>query len=48
MMQQQIELVIKNENLRRDLISKGYEQIKKYSWQECTGKTLGIYKEVLK
>lgn len=47
-MQEQIEKVIKDENLREELINKGYEQVKKYSWQECARKTLRVYEEVLK
>ncbi len=47
-MQEQIERIIKDKNLRQELINEGYEQVKKYSWQECAKKTLGVYQEVLK
>jgi len=39
--------IIKNENLRQDLIKKGYEQVKKYSWEKCARETLEIYKKIL-
>jgi len=47
-MQSQIERVIKNKDLRQDLIKKGYRQVKKYSWWECARKTLEVYSEALK
>ena len=34
-----------DENLRKDLISKGFEQVKKYSWDKMAGETLEIYLE---
>lgn len=33
--------------LRKDLIKKGLEQVKKYNWEECAEKTLKVYKEML-
>ncbi len=45
--QKQIELVIKDEELREELIKKGYEQVKKYSWWECARKTREVYEKVL-
>jgi len=32
-----------NESRRADLIKKGYEQVKKYSWERCARETLAIY-----
>jgi len=46
--QVQIERVISDEKLRQDLIRKGYEQVKKYSWWECARKTKKVYEEVLR
>jgi len=46
-MKNKIELVINDENLRASLRSRGYEQIKKYSWRECAEKTLEVYKNIL-
>ena len=46
-MQSQIERIIKDESLRDQLIKKGYEQVKKYSWWECARKTRGVYEGVM-
>lgn len=46
-MKNKIIRVISSDKLRDDLIKKGYEQVKKYSWWECARKTLNVYKEVL-
>ena len=40
---QKIEKVLSDENLRLALVSRGYEQIKKYSWQKMAEEMLGIY-----
>jgi glycosyltransferase involved in cell wall biosynthesis len=37
--------IVEDKNLRSNLINRGYEQIKKYSWRDCTEKTLEIYKK---
>ncbi len=47
-MKSQIEKIITDGALRAELIKRGYEQAKKYSWWEAARKTLGVYKEVLK
>ena len=46
-MMKQIEKVIEDENLRQELIKRGYEQIKKYSWEKCAKETLEVYRKVL-
>jgi glycosyltransferase involved in cell wall biosynthesis len=46
-MKEKIELVINDESLRRDLIKRGAEQVKKYSWNECARQTLAVYNKVL-
>ncbi|MDO8667543.1 MAG: glycosyltransferase family 1 protein [bacterium] len=46
-MKEKIELVVKDENLRQELIKRGYEQVKKYRWIECAQKTLAVYNEAL-
>lgn len=38
--------LLKNENLQQELIKKGYEQIKKYSWKKMAQETLEIYNEL--
>lgn len=39
-----LEEITKNEPLRQELIQKGYEQIKKYSWKKMAQETLEIYR----
>ena len=39
--------VIDNQALRKQLITKGYAQLKKYSWTKMADETLTIYKKVL-
>ena len=46
-MASKIALLLNNENLRKDLIQKGLENIEKYDWIECARKTLGAYKSVI-
>jgi glycosyltransferase involved in cell wall biosynthesis len=46
-MAEKIFQVLKNEKLKQDLIVKGFEQIKKYSWQKMAKRTLEIYREIL-
>ncbi len=43
----QIKLVISDKNLREHMVKRGLEQVKKYSWQECAGETLAIYRNIL-
>lgn len=44
---QKIQDVLENKELRKTLIKKGQEQVKKYSWRKFTQETLDIYKEML-
>jgi glycosyltransferase involved in cell wall biosynthesis len=46
-MESQIKKIINDKNLREEIIQKGYEQVKKYSWEECAKNTLEIYNEVI-
>jgi glycosyltransferase involved in cell wall biosynthesis len=41
-----IEQVVFSEDLRRNLITTGYENIKSFSWQKCTTETLEIYQKL--
>ena len=43
---EKIELVMNNRKLKTDLIKKGHEQIKKYSWEKMARETLDLYKKV--
>jgi len=42
-MKNKIIKMIKDESLRQKLIIKGYQQVKKYSWQDCAKQTLDMY-----
>ncbi|EKE16367.1 MAG: glycosyl transferase, group 1 [uncultured bacterium] len=41
----QIEKVLSDEKLRTDLIEKGREQLKKFSWEKCAKETLNFLRE---
>ena len=40
--------VLYDNKLRLSLISKGFEQVKKFSWEKCARETYKVYKEVLR
>jgi glycosyltransferase involved in cell wall biosynthesis len=42
-----INKVLNNEDLRKELIAKGYERSKAFSWEEAVNKTIKIYESVL-
>ena len=41
---QEIEKVLTDGELRRDLVAKGLERIKKFSWEKCARETLEYLK----
>jgi glycosyltransferase involved in cell wall biosynthesis len=41
-----MEKIVFDENLRKDLIQKGYENIKRFSWRKSAEELLEIFKEV--
>lgn len=41
---EKIQLLRDNKKLREDLIKKGFEQVKKYSWQKMAKETLKVYR----
>lgn len=45
---EKIEEVIKNESVRNKMIQKGYDQVKKFSWEKTAQETLKILEEVAK
>ncbi|MDZ7744489.1 MAG: glycosyltransferase family 1 protein [Candidatus Saccharibacteria bacterium] len=47
-MAEKIAEVIEDTGLRKSLISKGYAQVKKYSWKRMAEQTLAVYKSVIK
>jgi glycosyltransferase involved in cell wall biosynthesis len=42
-----IERILSDTELRKDLIKKGYSQVKKYSWKKMAEETLGVYTKLL-
>jgi glycosyltransferase involved in cell wall biosynthesis len=40
--------VLSDETLRKEMIKKGHEQVKKYSWKKTAEQTLAVYEKVLK
>ncbi len=40
--------VLNNENLRNELIKRGFKQLQKFSWRKTAEKTLGVYESVYK
>ena len=46
-MASKIALLLNDENLRKDLIQKGLENIEKYDWAKCAKETLEVYNSVL-
>ncbi|MBI3384767.1 glycosyltransferase family 4 protein [Candidatus Gottesmanbacteria bacterium] len=47
-MAEKLQLVIGNDKLRKDLVSKGLKQAKKYSWEKMAQETLSAYELCLK
>lgn len=45
-MAEQIYKVISNADLRKKLIAKGFENVKRFSWKKCAGQTLAAYKSI--
>lgn len=43
-----IDLVLSNENLRKEMIEKGLKQAQKFSWRKTAEETLKVYEEVYK
>jgi len=43
----QMERIVRDGNLRADLIQRGYERVKKYGWKKCARQTLAVYNGVL-
>jgi glycosyltransferase involved in cell wall biosynthesis len=38
--------VLSNEGLREDMIKRGLERAKMFSWEKCARETLKVYEEV--
>lgn len=40
-------LLLTDDSLRRELIKKGYQRIRRFSWNDVAKKTLGVYQQVI-
>lgn len=40
--------VLSNEEMRKKMIDKGYDQVKKFSWEKCARETLEVFEEIIK
>lgn len=40
--------ILNNQNIQQDLIARGFENIKRFSWQNCAQQTLEVYNQILK
>jgi len=45
-MVEKINEIVKNKELRVELIEKGYKQVQKYSWDRCAKQTFEVYEQV--
>ena len=41
-----LEKVLEDENLRKELIQRGMQNVTRFSWEKCAEQTLQIYKDV--
>lgn len=46
-MTEKIKKTLLNDRVKKELIRKGFEQVKKYSWQKMAKQTLKVYQEIL-
>jgi len=42
-----VEKLLYNNDLRKELVQKGYKQAEKFSWQKCTDETIKVYQKVV-
>lgn len=42
-----LEKVLLSEGVRRDLVARGYERVKLFSWEQCADATLAVYAKIL-
>lgn len=47
-MADQIYSIISNENIKKQLIAKGFDNVKRFSWEKCAEETLQIYETMRK
>jgi len=45
-LEKEIKILLDNQKLKNELIIKGFEQVKKYSWKKTAEETLDVYAKV--
>ena len=43
-----IKRILSDERLRSSIINKGFQRLKKFSWDKCAAETFEVYKKILK
>jgi len=46
-MAEKMRSILSNDEIKKELVRRGFEQVKKYSWEKMARETLKIYKNVL-
>ena len=44
---EKLHLLLSDKNLRDELIQKGFQNIKRFNWDDCCARTMGVYENVL-
>ncbi len=42
-----LKLVMEDQNLRDEMISKGFKRVKEFSWEQCANQTVEVYRKVV-
>ena len=42
-----LKIVMEDKDVREELIKKGFQQVKKFSWQKCAQETLNVYRRLI-
>jgi len=45
-LKESLELVLTNKNVKNELIEKGFERVKLFTWKKCAQSTLDVYKKI--
>ena len=47
-MKKKVRVIMNDKDLRVEMIKKGFEQVKKFSWEKCAQETFEVYKRLVK
>ena len=45
---EKIREILEDKDLRREMIKRGFEQVKKFSWEKCAKETAEVYRKLMK